>query len=128
VPATTTPFERLGGKQVAIPLLRSAVDRLYFWITRDDELFNAYFRGVDMPGLKAHMVTLLASTLGDPDSQYTGRELALVHARLHITPTHYDRVCDYVEASLLVEHCPRDILATVAGVLADLRPVIAPMR
>lgn len=114
-----TPYEIVGGAST----VRSAVDRLYFWISRDDELFNLYFRDVNLGALKAHMVALLTQTLGGP-KVYSGREMADAHAHLRIYPEHYDRVADYVEATLLVEHCPRAILAVVQGVLAGLKPVI----
>ena len=120
-PATppATAYEAIGGA----PTVRSAVDRLYFWISRDDDLFNAYFRDVNLGALKAHMVALLSQTLGGPKT-YTGREMHEAHAGLAIRPEHYDRVVDYVEAALLVEHCPRPILHVVQGVLASLKPAI----
>jgi hemoglobin len=114
-----SPYEIIGGART----VRSAVERLYFWISRDDDLFNRYFREVNLGELKAHMVALLSQTLGGPKT-YSGREMAAAHAHLRITAAHYDRVVDYVEASLLVEHCPRPILAAVSGVLATLKPVI----
>lgn len=116
---TPSPYEVIGGAAT----VRSAVDRLYFWISRDDELFNLYFRDVNLGALKAHMVALLTQTLGGP-RQYTGREMGEAHKHLRIYPAHYDRVADYVEATLLVEHCPRAILAAVQGVLFELKPVI----
>lgn len=117
--SAASPYEIIGGA----PTIRSAVNRLYFWIGNDDELFNLYFRDVNLGALKAHMVALLGQTLGGPKT-YTGREMHDAHAGLNIHPAHYDRVCDYVEATLLVEHCPRDILGTVQGVLASLKPGI----
>jgi hemoglobin len=115
-----TMYERLGGG----PVIRTIVDRLYAWIARDDELWIPYFQRVQLQTLKAHMVRLLTKVLDGPDS-YSGRALKDAHAHLHITPEHYDRVADYVLASLLVAHAPRDILAAVEALLLELRPQIA---
>jgi len=116
---TSTPsmYDRIGGS----PTVRAAVDRLYAWIARDDELWVNYFQGVDLPTVKGHMVKLLSQTLGGP-KQYSGRDLKQAHAHLNIKGSHYDRVVDYVLASLLVAHAPRDVMAAVEGVLLDLRP------
>jgi hemoglobin len=121
--AAPTPYDVIGGARA----VRAVVDRLYFYISRDDDLFNNYFRETNLGALKAHMVALLSQTLGGP-KQYEGREMAEAHARLHIAPAHYDRVADYVEASLLIEHCPRAILALVQDVLASLKPAIVDPR
>lgn len=120
VPGTaSTPYEIIGGA----PTIRSAVERLYFWICKDDLLYNRYFRGVDMPSLKAHMVALLGQTLGGP-RLYSGRDMAAAHVHLHIEPGHYDRVGKYVVATLLVEQAPWEIIDTVQDVLAKLKPSV----
>lgn len=111
-----TGFERIGGTVT----VRRAVDRLYFWIYRDDELYLRYFQDVDLPALKAHMVSLLSHVLGGPRA-YDGRDLTELHRRLKVTPAHYDRVRDYVVATLLVEHAPRTVVSDVDGALLDMR-------
>lgn len=113
-----TPLERIGGT----PAVRRVVDRLYFWVYRDDELYLPYFTRVSLPSLKAHMVSLLSHLLGG--REYEGRELISVHAPLNIAERHYDRVTDYVMAALYEEHVPRDIIAAVDERLADLRPLL----
>lgn len=112
-------YDRIGGAAT----VRRVVDRLYYWISRDDELFLRYFADVSLPRLRAHMVTLLSQALGGP-GEYTGRELAEAHAGLQITAEHHQRVCDYVVAGLLVEHAPRDVVNAVADLLDDLRPKV----
>ncbi len=117
--AASTPYEIIGGA----PTIRSAVERMYFWILKDDLLYNRYFRGVDMPGLKAHMVALLSQTLGGP-KVYDGRSMSDAHAHLHIESEHYVRVGKYVVATLLVEQAPWEVIETVRDVLAQLEPAV----
>lgn len=116
---TTTPFASIGGT----PTLRSAVERLYFWITRNDDLFNAYFRDVDLTMLKAKMVTILSQALGGPKA-YSMEQLAAAHVPLGITDEHYARVGKYVVAALLVEDVPWAVADAVRITLDDLKPVI----
>jgi hemoglobin len=117
-----TPYQRIGGATT----VRRVVDRLYAWILRDDNLYLPYFEHLDMVPLRAHMVKLLSQVLGGPH-EYTGRDLAVAHARLNITAEHYGRVGDYLIAALLVEHTPPDIIAAVQDVLAAQQPnIVAP--
>lgn len=112
-------YERIGGA----PTIRKMVERMYFWIKMDDQLWLTYFVGYDLATIKAHMVKLLSQLLGGP-KQYDGRQLGEAHAHLHIRLGHYDRVRDYVLAALLVEHPPQDVLEKVQNVLASSRPVV----
>ncbi|MEU4688861.1 group 1 truncated hemoglobin [Actinoplanes sp. NPDC023714] len=107
-----TLYARAGGA----PAVTAAVEALYRVVLTDDRL-SPYFAGVDIPRLKDHMTALLTQVLGGP-SAYTGRDLRLAHARLAITPPHYDLVGAYLIGVLAGLGADDELLAAVRGVLA----------
>jgi hemoglobin len=104
-------YERIGGADT----VRSVVDRLYVLITQDERL-RSYFNDVDLAGQKRHMAALVSQVLGGP-KEYEGRELLKAHAPLGITAEHYGLVGDYLIASLLIAHAPRDVIDAMGEVL-----------
>ncbi len=115
VATTATMYDRVGGA----PALRVVVERFYGFIDEDPEV-RRFFEGVDMPRQRRHLATLLGQVLGGP-KEYNGRSLAEAHAGLGIEDRHYDLVGDYLTASLLVAHVPKDIVEAVQGVLEGSR-------
>ena len=87
-------FERLGQEQG----IRGAVDDFYERVVGDPQLAH-YFDGVDMRTLRQHQTALLVQVTGGP-SAYSGRDLAVAHARLGITPEDFDRVVEHLVGTL----------------------------
>ena len=87
-------FERLGQEQG----IRAAVDDFYERVVGDPELAD-YFEDVDLRKLRAHQTALLVQVTGGP-AVYSGRDLAVAHERLGITPEDFDRVVGHLVATL----------------------------
>jgi hemoglobin len=87
-------FERLGQEQG----IRAAVDDFYERVVGDPQLAH-YFDGVDLRVLRGHQTALLVQVTGGP-AAYSGRDLAIAHARLGITPEDFDRVVGHLVATL----------------------------
>jgi hemoglobin len=87
-------FERLGQEAG----IRTAVDDFYVRVVSDPEL-APYFEGIDLPRLRRHQTALLAQVTGGP-VEYSGRDLAVGHAGLGITPADFDRVVGHLVATL----------------------------
>src|SRR3954462_7482190 len=87
-------FDRLGQEQG----IRAAVDDFYERVVGDPALAH-YFEGVDLRVLRGHQTALLVQVTGGP-AAYSGRDLAIAHARLGITPEDFDRVVGHLVATL----------------------------
>ncbi|BCJ74397.1 hypothetical protein CS0771_39410 [Catellatospora sp. IY07-71] len=114
----TSAYELIGGA----PSVREAVDRLYTYLLADEQL-REYFDGVDLPRLKGHMAMLLSHVLGGP-ATYPVEHLGSAHARLSVSPAHYERVVQYAAGVLFELHVPMDIILNVGQVLASVQPLI----
>jgi hemoglobin len=87
-------YERLGEQRG----IRAAVDDFYERVLADPELAS-YFDGIDMGRLRAHQTKLLVQVTGGP-VEYDGRELAVAHDGLDVTPGAFDRVVGHLVSTL----------------------------
>jgi hemoglobin len=110
-------YDRLGGAAA----IRLAVERFYALLLEDPDL-RPYFP-TDLAPLKRHQVALLTQVLGGP-GRYAGRDMAAAHRALAVTDEHFDRVVDYLVATMLILHAPRDIVEAVEQTVAGLRDQI----
>lgn len=118
VPATEAPYGRIGGA----PAVRKAVD-MFYELVLADKLLAPYFAKVSLPQLKRHQAALLTKVLGGPDS-YTGRDMTAAHAELRISDAHFQRVANYLTATLYCLHVPGDIITQAGEVVESLRSQI----
>jgi hemoglobin len=87
-------LERLGQEQA----IRDAVDDFYERVVGDSRPAH-HFDGVDLCVLRGHQSALLIRATGGP-AEYSGRDLAVAHAQLGITPDDVDRVVGHLVATL----------------------------
>ena len=108
-------YERLG-QEVGI---RTAVDDFYVRVLSDPQL-APYFEGIDLAKLRRHQTALLSQVTGGP-VEYTGRELALGHAGLQITPGDFDRVVGHLVDTLTVLGASQEDIGAVGAALSAHR-------
>ncbi|MCU1615337.1 MAG: globin [Frankiales bacterium] len=111
-------YERLGSDQG----IRAAVDEFYARLLADPALVS-YFEGADMKQLRAHQAQLLIQVTGGPIA-YSGRELAVAHKGLAITPQAFDRVVEHLASTLADLGVAQEDIAQVGGALVAHRDVI----
>src|SRR3954464_9751694 len=111
-------YQRLG-QEVGI---RTAVDDFYVRVVSDPEL-APYFEGIDLPRLRRHQTALLAQVTGGP-VEYSGRDLAVGHAGLGITPADFDRVVGHLVATLTDLGVAEDDIGAVGAALGAHRSEI----
>jgi hemoglobin len=87
-------FERLGRERG----IRAAVDDFYERVVGDPQLAH-HFDDVDLRVLRGHQSALLIQVTGGP-ATYSGRDLAVAHDHLDITPEDFDRVVGHLVATL----------------------------
>ena len=108
-------YERLG-QQAGI---RAAVDDFYARVVADPRL-APYFEGIDLAQLRRHQTALLVQVTGGP-VEYSGRDLAVGHAGLDITPDSFDRVVGHLVATLTDLGVSADDIGQVGAALAAHR-------
>jgi hemoglobin len=113
--APATHYDRIGGAGA----VKLAVDQFYDRVLADPDLAG-YFANVDMEVQRWHMVLMLTTVLGGPNT-YTGRGLAEAHQPLDIPVEHYERVGAHLTATLSQLDVPADILSDVQAVLAQVQ-------
>ena len=109
-------YDRIGGETV----VRPAVALLYQRVLDDPELCD-YFKGVDIPRLRAHQRGFLTTVLGGP-GLFAGRPLEVAHHGLAITDSSFDAMVDHLLAALRDLGVQERLAAEVAGELELLRP------
>ena len=110
-------FERLGGEAA----LMGAVG-LFYDKAINDPLVGPFFATLDMEAQTAKQVAFLSRAFDGPD-EYRGRDLRTAHARLvrdlGLNGTHFQRIAELLEATLVEMAVPRplvdEVLAIVAG-------------
>ena len=113
--AAESHYARIGGA----PSVKAAV-RLFYDRVLDDPDLAGYFEKVEMEEQRRHMVLMLTTVLGGPDS-YTGRPLAEAHQPLNIPAAHYVKVGGHLDATLGELGVPADIRADVQTVLGQVQ-------
>jgi hemoglobin len=88
-----------------------------------DPALAGYFHGVDRDRLQQHMTHFLMAALGGPQ-RYSGRGMAVAHARLRVTDTAFDRVVAHVVAVLESLEVPAEWITEVGAAVAPLREPI----
>jgi hemoglobin len=111
-------FDRLGQEQG----IRAAVDDFYERVVGDPQLAH-YFDDVDLRTLRAHQTALLVQVTGGP-SAYSGRDLAVAHDRLDITPEDFDRVVGHLVATLTSFGVAQEDIGSVGEALTAHRDEI----
>jgi hemoglobin len=111
-------YERLGEQRG----IRAAVDDFYERVLADPELAS-YFDGIDMTMLRAHQTKLLVQVTGGP-VEYDGRELAVAHDGLGVTPQAFDRVVGHLVDTLTDLDVQERDIAAVGQALAAHRATI----
>jgi hemoglobin len=104
-------YDDIGGSDA----VKVAVTVFYNRVLADDRC-NAYFAGIDMDRLAAHLVT----ALGGPDL-FTGRALGEAHRAFAITDEAYDAVVENLAASLIDVGVERSIVRRVIDRVEGLR-------
>jgi len=98
-----------------------AVTSAFYQKVRSDELLAPYFADVDLDLQAAMLAEFLARAFGGPDS-YTGRDLRSAHAKLPgLDDAHFDRVVDYLAATLREFGLSEGDVATVGAVAETTR-------
>ena len=109
-------YETIGGQ----PAVMAAVDEFYHRVLADPELAS-YFAGTSLQRLKGHQAAFFAMALGGPD-HYKGRSMREAHAGRGITDAAFDRVAEYLAATLGA----LDVDAvTIEGIVAQVAPLRA---
>lgn len=88
-------YERLGGSEA----IGAAVDAFHDRVADDDRV-NHYFDGVDMATLLRHQKEFFADGTGGP-VDYTGSEIAAVHAPLGIDGEDFEIFVEHLEETLV---------------------------
>jgi hemoglobin len=99
--------------------IRTAVDDFYERVVGDPQLAH-HFTGVDLPRLRRHQTALLVQVTGGP-VEYAGRDLAVAHAGLEITPVDFDRVVEHLVATLTALGVPAEDIGAVGAALTAHR-------
>jgi hemoglobin len=109
-------------EKIGVSTVREVVDQFYAVVLDDPDL-KPYFDGVDLARLKRHMVMLLCSVLGGPET-YEGRELADAHRGMRITDEHYEKVGGILVGVLREMGADEDLVQHVVTVLGQVRGAI----
>ncbi|NGN63257.1 group 1 truncated hemoglobin [Streptomyces sp. A7024] len=112
-------YETIGGA----PAVGAAVDDFYVRVLADPELAG-YFTGVPIDKLKAHQRDFIGAALGGPEA-YEGLGMEAAHAKLGITPEHFDRVVGHLAGTLESLGVDAPTIKEIAGALAPLKADIA---
>jgi hemoglobin len=113
-----TLYDRLGG----IVSIDVAVDRLYDRMIGDPELAH-FFDDVDLPQLRAHQKSFLATALGGSDA-YDGRSLRDAHRHLPISGHHVDRMVGHLAAALAILGVSPGLIEEVVAAVDALRGAV----
>ena len=117
-PAIRTLFVRLGG----LPAITAIVDELFANLAADDRV-SSFFVASDTARLKQHFVDQLCAAAGGP-CVYSGRTMAVAHAGLHITNSHFYAVVEELVKALDTLRIPElersDLLGIIATLEADV--------
>lgn len=113
--APASHYDRIGGASS----VKAAVELFYDKVLADP-VSASYFTDVDMAGQRRHLALMLTMVLGGPN-EYTGRGLAEAHQPLHIPVAHYEKVGEYLTATLSELGVPADVLAHVRTVLGQVQ-------
>ncbi|MFC7218822.1 group 1 truncated hemoglobin [Streptomyces polyrhachis] len=113
-------YDSIGGAAA----VDAAVEDFYLRVLDDPEL-APYFTGVDVRRLKGHQRAFIGAALGGPEA-YEGRGMGEAHARLGITPEHFDRVVGHLVATLAALGVPQETIGEIGTALAPLQADIAP--
>lgn len=113
-------FDEIGGAATVL----AAVDGFYQRVLADPEL-TGYFEGTNLKQLKSHQRSFIAAAIGGPEP-YLGRNMADVHARLHIKPAHFDLVVAHLVDTLSALGVSATTIEAIGARLAPLKTEIAP--
>ncbi|AHF98326.1 globin [Halostagnicola larsenii XH-48] len=89
-----TLYERLGGEDAITAVVDEFYDRVM-----EDELVAGYFDGVDMQKQRAHQAQFISSVTGGP-VDYSGGEMAAVHADMGISPSEFQAIATHLDDAL----------------------------
>jgi hemoglobin len=104
-----TIFDEIGGATAVL----AAVDDFYQRVLADPEL-TGYFEGTNLKQLKSHQRSFIARNMAD------------VHARLHIKPAHFDLVVAHLVDTLSALGVSATTIEAIGTRLAPLKTEIAP--
>ena len=90
-----TLYERLGGETA----IAAVVDDFYERVLADERLAH-FFAETDMEKQRAHQTQFLSAVAGGP-VEYTGEDMAAVHARLEIDDADVDAIATRLEETLV---------------------------
>ena len=113
-----TLFAKLGGDGA----IAAVVDIFYDRLLNDSTLWSV-FDGVDMNRLKRHQAMFVTVATGGPQPP-APFNLAMAHARLHITDDQFDAVAAHLVASLRVAAVDQTLIDEVVALVVPLRPQI----
>lgn len=90
-------FDQIGGARA----IEDLVETFYDMMVGDPELLP-YFRGFSVAKIKQHQLQFLMAVTGGPNI-YVGRPLRVAHGALMITPQHFDRTAEHLDATLTIK-------------------------
>lgn len=112
-------FDQIGGARA----IEDLVETFYDMMVGDPELLP-YFRGFSVAKIKQHQLQFLMAVTGGPNI-YVGRPLRVAHAALMISPEHFDRTSEHLDATLTVKGVDPDHRALILARVAALKRHIA---
>lgn len=113
-------FDLIGGARA----VEDMVETFYEMIMADPEL-APYFRGFSVGKIKQHQQQFLTAVTGGPNI-YVGRPLRVAHGALQISPAHFDRTAEHLDAVMTVKGIDPDHRSLVlARVYALRRHIVA---
>jgi hemoglobin len=112
MPATI--LDEIGGR----PAVEMVVADFYERVLGDPEL-KPFFRGVQMGRLQQLQTDFFCAVLGN--EPWGGRDLATVHAGMHITEHQFNRVALHLQSSLQDAGVPAVLVEQIVSLVATLK-------
>ena len=111
-------YQKYGGFGAVNRIVMSFYDSV---LDHDD--LGGYFDGIDMKSLIDHQTKFIASLLGGPAS-FSDDHLKRAHAKLGITPDHFDAMKHVLEQTLLDHGVDAGDVAAVIGEVEARRSTV----
>ncbi|MCK9898319.1 group 1 truncated hemoglobin [Frankia sp. AgB32] len=111
-------YDAIGGSAA----VKAAVDEFYVRVLADPEI-APFFRGKDIPTLKAHQRDFIGAAIGGPEV-YTGNPIPDVHGTLCINDAQFDVVVAHLLGALSGLGVPDATTGEIGKALAPLRAQI----
>lgn len=108
-------YERIGGEAA----VNAAVDLFYRKVLADDRISH-FFDSVDMAGQHQKQKAFLTFAFGGPAS-YSGKDMRTAHAKMKLTPQHFDAVMENLGATLKELGVADELIQEAAAVATSVK-------